>query len=402
MCDMTESALSQRPGVAKKMVVVTFFGNPMPNTDGNLVRIRNVLQFLVESGFNVTFYSFLGTSWPWSSEDELHFRATFPQISLVRDRWNLGLSLAERLKNNLIALAPSLTARIMPISVPGLTPEWSRLRRKYPEAIFLINYAMNATQLNGVDLSRACIETHDLAFREFALNRGRPIWHWDIVRRMRRELSILDAARVVLSISRTEHTLFEMLLQSSKIYYLPPNNKRRDEPKPSTAKKIDLLFLGSGNYKNVRGINGFLKLYRTWKLKPTLAIVGTVSSHVLVDAVSDSSVSVMGYVENLPSLYEGVRAAICPVDGTGVNIKLLEALAYGKPAFATCAAIAALPEGSEECVFPLTETCIREVLTDPDKLRAASAAALKYIDSPHFRNLWAAFGQALRDLLNGP
>jgi glycosyltransferase involved in cell wall biosynthesis len=218
---------------------------------------------------------------------------------------------------------------------------------------------------------------------------------------MRRELSILDAARVVLSISRTEHTVFEMLLQSSKINYLPPNNKPQNEPEPSKAKKIDLLFLGSGNYKNVRGINGFLEMYRTWKLKPTLAIAGTVSSHVQVDPVSDSSVSVMGHVKSLPSLYEGVRAAICPVEGTGVNIKILEALAYGKPSFATRAAIAALPQGSEECVFPLTETCIREMLTDPDKMRAASAAALKYVDSPHIRNLWADFGQALGDLFNG-
>jgi glycosyltransferase involved in cell wall biosynthesis len=148
---------------------------------------------------------------------------------------------------------------------------------------------------------------------------------------MRRELSILDAARVVLSISRTEHTVFEMLLQSSKIYYLPPNNKAHNEPEPSKARKIDLLFLGSGNNKNVQGINGFLEMYRTWKMKPTLAIAGTVSSHVQVDPVGDSSLSVMGYVENLPSLYESVRAAICPVEGTGVNIKLLEALAYGKP-----------------------------------------------------------------------
>ena len=398
---MTDRFLSQRPDSTKKMVVVTFLGNPMPNTDGNLVRIRSVLQFLVESGFNVTFYSFLGSNWPWSPEDELNFRTHFPQISLVRDRWNLGLSLAERLKNNLTALAPAFTTRITAITIPGLTPEWSRLRTQYPDAIFLINYVMNATQLNGVDLSRACIETHDLCFRALALYRRRPIWHWDIVRHMGRELSILDAARVVLSISRTEHTVLEMLLQSSKIYYLPPNNKPQNEPDSSNAKKIDLLFLGSGNYKNVRGINGFLEMYQTWKLKPTLAIAGTVSSHVQVDPVSDSSVSVMGHVKNLPSLYEGVRAIICPVEGTGVNIKLLEALAYGKPAFATRAAIAALPQGSEECVFPLTETCIREVLTDPDKMRAASAAALKYVDSPHIRNLWADFGQALRDLLNG-
>ena len=399
---MTDTNPTYRTGGPKKMVIVSFVGNPMLNTDGNLVRIRNVLQFLVESDFNVTFYSFVGGSvWPWSANDEIDFRARFPTVSLVRDRRNFWLSLVQHLKSKLTALAPTLTAKIVAVTVPGLTPEWSRLRAEYPDAVFLLNYAMNATQLNGVDLSRACIETHDLWFRALALSRGQPIWHWYIARCMRRELSILDAARVVLSISRTEHTVFETLLQSSKIYYLPPNFKPQNEPKSSKAKEIDLLFLGSGNNKNIRGINGFLEMYRTWKLKPTLAIAGNVSSHVQVHPVSNSSVSILGHVESLPWLYEGVRAVICPVGGTGVNIKIFEALAHGKPAFATRAAIAALPKGSEECVFPLSETCIREVLADPGKLRAASTAALKYVDSPQIRNLWVDFGQALRDLLNG-
>ena len=383
------------------MVVVTFLGNPMPNSDGNLLRIRTVLQFLVEFGFNVTFYSFVGSgAWPWTAKDELNFCTTFPQVPLVIDRWNFGLTLVERFKNNLSALAPSLTTRIVAASVPSLTPKWSKLRAEYPDAVYLLNYAMNATQLNGIDLSRACIDTHDLCFRERALYHGLPIWHWDILRQMRRELSILDAAGVVLTISRTEHSVLETLLQTPKVCYLPPHNKPLTEPDSHTVAQTDLLFLGSGNYKNVRGINSFLEAYRTWKSRPTLAIAGSVSSHAIVDLAGDFSVSIMGYVENLPLLYQGVRAAICPVEGTGVNIKLLEALAYGKPVFASAGAIAALPRGWEGCVFPLTETSIREVLDDANRLRAASAAALKYVDSPYIRGLWADFQQALRDLLN--
>ena len=128
------------------MVIVSFVGNPMLKTDGNLVRIRHVLQFLVEFDFNVTFYSFVGGSvWPWSANDEIDFRASFPTVSLVRDRRNFGLSLVQHLKSKLTALAPTLTAKIVAVTVPGLTPEWSRLRAEYPDAVFLLNYAMNAT-----------------------------------------------------------------------------------------------------------------------------------------------------------------------------------------------------------------------------------------------------------------
>jgi glycosyltransferase involved in cell wall biosynthesis len=385
----------------KKTVIVTFPGNPMPNTDGNLVRIRNMLDFLVDADFEVVFYSYSNSrTWPWSAQGEAHFHASFPDVSLILESWNVGMAFIQRLKNNLSALVPSFTARIVAANVPGLTPKWSRLRAEHPNAIYLLNYAMYATQLNGVDLSRACIETHDLHFRVLALIRGRPIWHWDIMRRMRRELSILDAAGIVLSIARTEHIVFETFLQGPKICYLPPLNTPQSVPEaePYNSPKTDLLFLGSKNYKNVRGINDFLDRYRTWNNRPTLAIAGTVSSYVEVNDVNKPSVSVLGYVTDLLSLYQSVRAAICPVEGTGVNIKLLEALAYGKPAFASSSAIAALPPGWEGCVFPLTETSIRDVLADANRLRAASAAALKYVDSPYIRGLWSEFRQVLLDL----
>ena len=43
---------------------------------------------------------------------------------------------------------------------------------------------------------------------------------------------------------------------------------------------------------------------------------------------------------------------ICPVEGTGANIKVLEALAYGKPVFACESAISGLPPGSEFVCVP--------------------------------------------------
>jgi hypothetical protein len=389
----------------KKTVIVTFPGNPMPNTDGNLVRIRKMLHFLVAAGFDVVFYSCSNSrTWPWSAQDEADFRVTFPEVSLILEIWNASLAFIQRLKNNLSALVPSLTARIVAAAVPSLTPKWSRLRAEHPNAIYLINYAMNATQLNGLDLSQACIETHDLNFRILALIRGRPMWHWDIMRRMRRELAILDAAGIVLSIARTEHIIFETFLQGPKICYLPPLNAPQSVPEAeaNNGPKTDLIFLGSKNYKNVQGINDFLARYRTWRTRPTLAIAGTVSSYVEIDQVNEPSVSILGYVPDLLSLYQSVRAAICPVEGTGVNMKLFDALAHGKPAFASPSAIAALPPGWEGCVFPLTEASIREVLDDANRLRAASAAALKYVDSPYIRGLWSEFRQALLDLADRP
>jgi Glycosyl transferases group 1 len=383
----------------KNPVIVCFQGCPMSNT-GNLVRIRAVLEFLVDAGFNVIFYSYIDSGgWPWSTEDKANFRARFPHVSLVLESHTVTIALVQRIKNILSVLSPSRINRIVYTSVPGLTPNWSKLRHQYPNAVYLLNYALNATLLNGVDLSRACIETHDLWFREIALSRSQPIWHLDIMRHMRRELAILDAAGIVLSIARTEQTVLATLLQKPKLCFLPPHFKPQPQTDLEENTKADLLFLGNNNHKNITGINLFLENYRNWHYKPTLAIAGAVSNYAQVDLVSDPGISVLGYVADLTQLYRGIRATICPVQGTGVNMKILEGLSYGKPTFASPDAIAALPPGWEDCVFPLTEASIRNVLDDPARLHAASIAALKYVDSPYIRGLWSDFQRALIDLL---
>jgi glycosyltransferase involved in cell wall biosynthesis len=382
----------------------------MPETDGNYARMRQVLRFLMDSGdFNVIFYSYSETREPrWTAKDEAKFRAMFPRVVLVHDKTSRRIQIVERIKSNFTALVPALTARIVRIGVPGLTPKWAQLRAEHPDGLYLLNYALSAVQLNGIDLSKSCIESHDLCFRAHADVRGRPIWNWEVLRYLRRELSILDAAAIVLAIAYTEKTILDAFLRKPRICYLPPHYRPQREVEQvqeaeqvqsemTAREKTDLLFLGSDNFKNIRGINEFLKDYRRWKIRPDLAIAGKVSTHAEVNPARDRTIKVLGYVADLPSLYESVRATICPIEGTGVNIKLLEALSYGKPTFASQEAIAALPPGSEDCVFPLTETSVRELIDNPAKLRLASVAALKYVDSPYVRGLWSDFRQALLD-----
>jgi len=83
-----------------------------------------------------------------------------------------------------------------------------------------------------------------------------------------------------------------------------------------------LLFLGSANAKNIHGINQFLASLAGWSSPPRLTIAGHVSKHVDLDVAARYNVTVSGYVSDLEALYAGVQGAICPVQGTGVNINL--------------------------------------------------------------------------------
>jgi len=90
-----------------------------------------------------------------------------------------------------------------------MTPGWAQLRAAQPDAIYLINYADGLTQLNGVDPHRVCVETHDLLFRSYGLDRGEPMWAAPVTRKLRKELSLLDACALVVAIANDERVLLE-------------------------------------------------------------------------------------------------------------------------------------------------------------------------------------------------
>jgi len=73
---------------ARPRIIVTFLGNPLFRTDGCHIRVLEMLRFLVESGFDVTFYSFRNYPvWQWSDAHIEEFQRTFPEIVLILDHW---------------------------------------------------------------------------------------------------------------------------------------------------------------------------------------------------------------------------------------------------------------------------------------------------------------------------
>jgi glycosyltransferase involved in cell wall biosynthesis len=380
----------QTRGARRKTIIVTFFANPMFRSDGCHMRVLGMLRFLSTADFDVTFYSFRDyPTWPWSEPHIAEFRDSFPNVRLVLDRWSWLADFVRRSKNAVCSFAPQLSAGLAGMEVPRILPEWSKIKKNHPDAIYLVNYVDGMTQLNGIDPSRTIVDTHDILFRSYSLANGRPIWRSEVLRRLRREISLLDATAMVITIARNEQSLCELMLDGPKVRYVPPHMKPRNDLHGNAAIAADILFLGSANAKNVRGINSFLSTCRHWQTSPRLIIAGNVSDYVDTELIPASSVTVMGYVQDLAALYQSVRAVICPVEGTGLNIKIMEALAFGKPVFASASAIAALPPGSDACVFPLSQDSIRALLADSVKLKQASKAALDYVDSPFIRKAWS-------------
>jgi len=110
---------------------------------------------------------------------------------------------------------------------------------------------------------------------------------------------------------------------------------------PQQAKGKRLLFVGSLWYRpNVEGINWFLR--QVWpgilaaEPQATLSLVGAAAKGVRAAWAQHPGVTASGFANDLAAAYAGATLVIVPIhSGGGTNIKILEAMAHGKPCLVT-------------------------------------------------------------------
>lgn len=161
------------------------------------------------------------------------------------------------------------------------------------------------------------------------------------------EASLMSKADAVLAISKEDCKTFKQILPGKKVIYVPYAHI----PKISFAGKNNLesiiLFIGDENQGNIDGINIFLK--NTWpSIKKScpdakLRICGHVARHV---SDGHEDVIKVGFVRDIKNEYRNAKVVINPVmSGTGLRIKVVEALGYGKAVVTGSSGTSGLEEG---------------------------------------------------------
>ena len=106
-------------------------------------------------------------------------------------------------------------------------------------------------------------------------------------------------------------------------------------------KVYDLLFVGAiGNEPNLEGLNWFLQNVWPSVIKDLpnlrLAVAGSICNAGFVSSISSPGIFKLGFVEDLVEVYSQSRVVIVPLfSGSGVKIKLVEAMAHSKPVIST-------------------------------------------------------------------
>ncbi|UYY57047.1 glycosyltransferase [Sphingomonas sp. S2-65] len=148
------------------------------------------------------------------------------------------------------------------------------------------------------------------------------------------EIALLSRADVVIAIQAEEAAFVSLRVPASQAILAPMAVPAVPDPQPGDAET--LLFVGSNTAPNVHGLTWFLE-----KVWPRIAeaapgtrlfVAGTVGSAV----TAPHGVELLGLVDDLAALYSRAGIVISPLrQGSGLKIKLVEAIAHGKACVVT-------------------------------------------------------------------
>lgn len=152
-----------------------------------------------------------------------------------------------------------------------------------------------------------------------------------------RRVNLFDT---VMCISADEQTFFSQFALKPRYYYVPFFMKKNERAK-KTEPKYDILFIGSDNPHNRKGIEWFFE--KVVPLSDTsfrILIVGKISKFV----EPRDNVTCLSYAADLGEVYGESRISICPLlGGTGMKIKVVEALSFGLPVVTTSKGVSGFP-----------------------------------------------------------
>ena len=196
------------------------------------------------------------------------------------------------------------------------------------------------------------------------------------------EMALLGKADAVVAIQADEAATVRHCLPGRPVIIAPIAITPVAEPQPG--RDGSLLFVGSNTAPNVFGLRWFLEtIWRTVRTSlpdATLRIAGSVCGTVrpLPDGVR-----LLGTVRDLATLYQQAAVVVSPLQvGSGLKIKLIEALGQGKAVVATRVTLQGVEDEVRGAVSVADDpadfaAAVIELLTDEELRIARAKAALE-------------------------
>ncbi|NIK92679.1 glycosyltransferase family 4 protein [Mangrovimonas sp. CR14] len=303
-----------------KKILFFYPENPLQLHQGNNARALALLKYFREREFEV---DFVGEQKEGISFSELE---SLKNLGFVNNCWLLPDTKSGGLKYLFQVSLPKKMSKI-PKAFDrrklGQQQAFNDILKGNNYDFVLISYScwiplvLNNPYLKD---SQIIVDTHDLLTSQFKSYKS-----FELGSFFSAEMQLLDAMDRVWAISIEEKYLFEQFL-SSKVDLVPHIQQKHEF---HVEKSIDILYVASDNEHNRIGARWFFDhVYPMLSNDLKITVVGKVG-----DFIPDGDqIKKIRYVEDLTEVYAQARVVICPMfSGTGLKIKVVEALSHGLP-----------------------------------------------------------------------
>jgi succinoglycan biosynthesis protein ExoO len=261
-----------------------------------------------------------------------------------------------RLLNKVLKL--NLVERKAPYSIAS---NWTENDKQYAvrhchsnTTHILFDYAFQTAVLPNVAKPERKTATimHDLFHARSSLFKSGDVQDSVALLTMEDEVQMLAKADTVIAIQASEAAFVTDNCPDTEVIIVPMPSEIAPQPQPGENGSI--LFVGSSTTPNVNGVRWFLD--KVWpsvlENEPTahFHVAGSVANAFIGQKFA--GVTFLGLVEDLAQLYENSGIVISPLfQGSGLKIKLVEALGKGKMMVATSVSVQGVEELSNQALI---------------------------------------------------
>ncbi|MDN7961055.1 glycosyltransferase family 4 protein [Burkholderia multivorans] len=362
---------------------------PYPPAAGNEIRIYKMLSWFRQRGYGITLVLKPLGDTEVPNECIVGLRGIVDQLYVFDNRFIAGATARK--------VDPEFDDPALAQIQDGFCPAWfvdevAAIAADLQPDVVIAQYVFMSRILQVPECADALkiIDAHDLFCRKQATVEQYGIKNYGLSLTDDQERKLLQRADAVLAIQRIEQEEIARLVPSRKVlltsFDLVPQHAGKASIVPGR-----VLIVASGNEFNVRGTQDFLDY--TWPLvrqicpDARLRIVGKVCREVSCD---DPTVALLGFVESLDAEYAEAEVVVNPCRvGTGLKIKTIEALAWGKAHVAWPSAADGLRELGDVPAVIATDVvtfadAIAGILQSQERRLALQTAAHAFIYE-HFR-----------------
>lgn len=379
-----------------KKVLYFFPDNIGIQTAGNKTRAIHLLKYFVQKGYEVDYVSIKHEKVDKGTEqdtiDFLEKNKLAANVSLLPRKPGKGNPVIYFFRYKIWDLIYYWLTYPSRSNIPAFLT--LKLKRAFESILkantydyVIISYVVCADLVSNKKLlknARTIIDTHDFTTAQFKGKR-----RFNLGPTFADEIKRLDLFDEVWAISPEEQYVFNQFCKSPVQLVTIMMDTPAFNPKPLDARKYDIIYVASDNLHNIRAANWFFK--NIYPLIPgvSICVIGKINDHI-----SDKcKIERISFAQHLEPYYCDSKIAICPMlSGTGIKIKVVEALSFGLPVVCNFRGTDGLPNKTYNGCMVSDDPAgfaknITSLLTDPSLYHQQSSYATKMFNDSFDTNV---------------